>query len=60
MAALERFHADPTLQRLRAASGECYGIEDPPEGADVYYRDVDPSVGLITRYALILPDADPA
>ena len=60
VAALERFHADPTLQRLRAASGECYGSEDPPEGADVYYRDVDPSVGLITRYALILPDADPA
>lgn len=60
IAALERFHADPTLQRLRAASGECYGAEEPPEGAQVYYRDVDPSVGLITRYALILPDADPA
>ncbi|WP_017759713.1 DUF3182 family protein [Pseudacidovorax intermedius] len=60
IAALERFHADPTLQRLRAASGECYGAEEPPAGAQIYYRDADPSVGLITRYALILPDADPA
>ncbi|WP_295537915.1 DUF3182 family protein [uncultured Pseudacidovorax sp.] len=60
IAALERFHADPALQRLRAVSGECYGDEEPPAGAHIYYRDTDPVVGPITRYALILPDADPA
>jgi len=52
--ALEAFKADPALRVVKARTVELYGegIEVPPQ-AVVYYRDVDPRVGRITKYAII-------
>jgi hypothetical protein len=52
--ALEAFKADPALAVVKARTVERYGegVEVPPQ-AVVYYRDVDPRVGRITKYAII-------
>lgn len=50
IAALESFHADPTLRRVRASSLEFFGEErQPPANASVLFRGVDPEVGFMTK-----------
>lgn len=57
--ALELFRADPALPAARASCTELYGdAPAPPPGATVYFRDVDPSVGMLTKYALVQAYAD--
>ena len=56
--ALEAFHADPTLQTVRAVSHEVYGGAAPPADASVYFRGVDPRVGALTKFTLVEPYAD--
>lgn len=52
--ALEAFKADPSLSVVRACTVELYGEGvEVPAGATVYYRDVDPRVGRLTKYATI-------
>lgn len=59
LAALELFRADPTLPAARASCTEVYGDSPaPPPGATVYFRDVDPRVGMLTKYALVRAYAD--
>jgi hypothetical protein len=54
MAALEAFRADPSLRAVRASAREIYGSSSvPPDGADIYFRGVDPHVGPLTKYTLI-------
>jgi hypothetical protein len=56
IAALEAFRMDPTLAHVRSATVEIFGeSEPPPDHATVYYRDVDPLVGPVTKYAMIVP-----
>jgi len=60
IAALEAFHADPSLRSVRAAAREVYGEYPPlPDSSTVYFRGIDPHVGIVTKYALIEPHADP-
>ncbi len=57
--ALEAFHADASLQAVRAASHEIYGIaDDPPPGAVVYFRGLDPHVGALTKFTVVEAYAD--
>jgi hypothetical protein len=52
--ALQRFQAEPGLQRLRASSVEVYGA--PPQllaGALLIYQGDDPQCGPLTKYARI-------
>ena len=57
LVAMEAFAADPALTRVRAACHEAYGEADPPPGAVVHYRDTDPRLGPLTKYA-VLESAD--
>jgi hypothetical protein len=58
--ALEAFRADPALRVVRARTVELYGEDvEVPTGATVFYRDVDPRVGHLTKYAMIEPHAHP-
>ncbi|HEY0336231.1 MAG TPA: DUF3182 family protein [Burkholderiales bacterium] len=58
--ALEAFAADPGLQAVRARSIETYGsCEPPPDDATVYFSGLDEKVGLITKYTVVDPHADP-
>lgn len=50
--ALAAFAADQKLQRVNASSHEVYDLIDPPPGAEVYFRAVDPAVGALTKYTL--------
>ena len=60
IAALLAFRADPALQAVRASTVERYGAcEPPPAPATVLFHGTDPSVGTITKYALVEPYADP-
>lgn len=54
VAALEAFAADPALWALRARCVELYGDGHvAPEGATVYYRDIDARVGMLTKYTIV-------
>lgn len=53
IAALEAFAADPALDLVHASSHEVHGAHDPPDGAVVHYRDVDPRWGAMTKYSLL-------
>jgi hypothetical protein len=55
IAALEAFHADPTLAAVRASTVEVYGASEPPPHATVYFRGMDEEVGMITKYTLVEP-----
>jgi hypothetical protein len=55
IAALEAFHADPTLAAVRASTVEVYGACEPPPKATVYFRGTDEDVGMITKYTLVEP-----
>ena len=59
IAALEAFRADPNLQSVRAATVELYGEgHPPPPRAVVYFEGIDPTVGPMTKFAMLKPDAD--
>ena len=54
IAALEAFQADPDLKVVTASTVEVYGSDQaPPAGAIVYYRDVDPELGPMLKYATL-------
>lgn len=57
--ALAAFRADAARTRIRCATVEIYDDRCPvPAGAFVYYRDVDPTVGPLTKFAVELDDDD--
>lgn len=57
--ALEAFDADPTLMSVRASTIEVYGDSPaPPPDATIYFRDVDPRVGFLTKYSRLDSHAD--
>jgi hypothetical protein len=59
VAALEALAADPALAAVRARCVERYGDgHQTPDGATVYYRDVDARVGMLTKYTIVHRDAD--
>lgn len=60
LAALEAFACDPALDGVRASSHEVHGEHEPPPGAIVHYRDVDPRWGLITKYSTVERNGHPA
>lgn len=50
IAALETFHADPTVTRVRASSLEFFGeAHQPPANASVLFRGPDPEIGFMTK-----------
>jgi hypothetical protein len=52
--ALTAFKSDPGLGVVLARTVELYGDDvDVPSQAKVFYRDVDPRVGRLTKYAMI-------
>jgi hypothetical protein len=54
VAALHAFKADERLRTLRVSNREVYGNEAAvPAHAMVYYDDIDPDVGRLTKYAHI-------
>lgn len=53
LVAMEAFAADPALARVRASCHEVYGDCDPPPGAVVHYRDDEPRLGALTKYAVL-------
>jgi hypothetical protein len=60
VAALEAFAADPALSVLRARCVELYGDgHAAPDGATVYYHDVDARVGMLTKYTIVERHAHP-
>ncbi|MES2941510.1 MAG: DUF3182 family protein [Pseudomonadota bacterium] len=61
IAALEAFHADKELMRVRARCVEKFGpLEPVPTGAAVYFQGEDPQAGLLTKYALVDKHEHPA
>ncbi len=59
IAALEAFRADPSLRAVNACSREVYGNgARVPDGADIYFRGLDPRVGPLAKYTLIERHAD--
>jgi len=54
VAALEAFHQDPRLRRVRASCVEKFGAPQPrPVGATLYYQGVDPEAGPLTKYTTL-------
>lgn len=54
VAALEAFHQDPGLRRVRASCVEKFGAPQPiPVGATLYYQGVDPEAGPLTKYTTL-------
>jgi hypothetical protein len=54
LAAVAAFRANPALRRVTASTVERYGGDvEPPPGATVYFRGVDPVVGPLLKYAII-------
>ncbi|SDV50772.1 DUF3182 family protein [Chitinasiproducens palmae] len=52
--ALRAFADDPALDVVRASTVERYGAPSGvPDAASVLYRDVDPRVGVLTKYATV-------
>ncbi|MGH8815342.1 MAG: DUF3182 family protein [Achromobacter pestifer] len=60
LVALEAFAQDPSLDVVRASSHEVHGEHEPPSGAVVHYRDIDPHWGLMTKYSLLQRHGYPA
>ena len=59
LAALEIFSSEPGRNRVHAACFEVFGESPPPPPhATVYFRGVDPKVGLLTKYTVVQPDVD--
>jgi hypothetical protein len=57
LAGLERLQARPRRQVVRATSVEVFGDSpEPPQGATVHYRGIDPHAGLLTKYTLVEPE----
>jgi hypothetical protein len=54
--AVEAFHRDPTLQRLRASTYETYGTDSPP-GAQQLYHGAVPPHGTLSKFVKVEPDA---
>ncbi len=54
--ALGAFLADRTLRTVRASAVEVYGDCDPPAGAAVMFRGVDPRIGPLTKYSIVVRD----
>ncbi|RZI94627.1 MAG: DUF3182 family protein, partial [Variovorax sp.] len=59
IAAMEVLHDDPERMQVRASCVEVYGGAEPPAGGCVYYDDIDPAVGRITKFSFVEPHADP-
>lgn len=60
IAALEVFRARPGCMRVHTAGFEIFGDSpEPPAYASVHFRGIDPEVGRLTKYTVVLPDADP-
>jgi hypothetical protein len=60
IAALEAFAANPGLPAVRASTVEVYGDSpEPPADATIYFRGVDPRVGMLTKYSRIVAHVDP-
>lgn len=55
LAAMQAFVADGALKTMRASSVEVYGACEPPEGAAIIFRGVDPKLGAMTKYSLVNP-----
>jgi len=54
LAAVAAFRANPALRRVTASTVERYGGDvEPPPGATVYFRGVDPVVGPLVKYAIL-------
>ena len=52
IAALEAFHADPTLNVVRASTVELYGHDvELPDNVVIYFHGHDEKVGPILKYA---------
>ena len=59
LGALQMLRDDPTLDVVHARCIEHYGDGvAPPAGATLYYADVDPRVGRLTKYTFVEPHAD--
>ncbi|VWX62157.1 conserved hypothetical protein [Burkholderiales bacterium 8X] len=59
IAAMEVFRAEPHRQQVRASCVEVFGEAELPPGARVYFSDIDPAVGRLTKYSFVEPHADP-
>jgi len=56
VAALQVLQANPSVMAVQASTTEIYGESPtPPDDATVYFRDVDPRVGFLTKYSRIEP-----
>jgi hypothetical protein len=51
--ALEAFAADPTLRSVRAATFECYGESEPPDGAQLLYSGEESEIGQLSKYVKV-------
>jgi hypothetical protein len=57
VAAIDLFKRSATLSAVRASSIEIYGqAREPPAGATVLFRGVDPGVGPLTKFVIAEPD----
>ncbi len=54
IAAFEALRDEPDTHAVRCSTVEIYAEIDPPTGATVYFRGVDPRVGPMTKYAVRL------
>ncbi len=54
IAAFEALRDEPDTHAVRCSTVEVYGDVEPPVGATVYFRGVDPVVGAMTKYAMRL------
>ncbi|HEV8520040.1 MAG TPA: DUF3182 family protein [Burkholderiales bacterium] len=59
VAALEAFHANESLDVVRAATTEVYATDSVPADAVVYFRGIDEHAGAMTKYVRIAPYANP-
>lgn len=60
IAALEQFMARPGCDAVTCASHEVYGEPAPPPAtATVYFQGHDPTVGMLTKYALVETNVHP-
>ncbi|RZL62611.1 MAG: DUF3182 family protein [Variovorax sp.] len=58
IAAMEAFREQPERALVRASCVEVYGDVDLPPGATVYFSDIDPAVGRLTKFSFVEPHAD--
>ncbi len=58
ISAVEAFHRDPTLQRLRASTYETYGDDTPPDALRLYLGAVPPH-GTLSKFVKVEPYASP-